>query len=206
MDEVVVFRPLGRSQVRRIADLELAKTAACLAERGVAGLEVGTALMARIVAEGYNEAMGARELRRAITRLVDDALSDALLNNKVRWAADVDVTCGAASSAWACLRQQWQGCGAGLVCGAYREQRAVLSTAAAGMRGSVRRLCSCAPCCLSLTPASCLPAPLPACLVQLRAGDTALLDSDAEGRTVVMRRGEANNIVNANIVYSSVAA
>lgn len=50
------------------------------------------------------------------------------------------------------------------------------------------------------------PASLPACLVQLRAGDTALLDSDAEGRTVVMRRGEANNIVNANIVYSSVAA
>lgn len=96
-----MFRPLGRSQVRRIADLELAKTAACLAERGVAGLEVGTALMDRIVAEGYNEAMGARELRRAITRLVDDALSDALLNNKVRWAADVDVTCGAASSAWA---------------------------------------------------------------------------------------------------------
>lgn len=34
--------------------------------------------------EGYNEAMGARELRRAVTRLVDDALSDAVLRGEVR--------------------------------------------------------------------------------------------------------------------------
>lgn len=37
-----------------------------------------------IVAQGYNEAMGARELRRAVTRLVDDALSDAVLRGEVR--------------------------------------------------------------------------------------------------------------------------
>lgn len=33
---------------------------------------------------GYNESLGARELRRAVTRLVDDALSDALLRGEVR--------------------------------------------------------------------------------------------------------------------------
>ena len=69
--------------MRRIADLELAKTAGRMWERGI-GLEVATALMDRIVAEGYNEAMGARELRRAVTRLVDDALSDAVLRGEVR--------------------------------------------------------------------------------------------------------------------------
>ena len=83
MDEVVVFRSLGQPQVRRIADLELAKTAARMAQRGI-GLEVSSALMAAIVEQGWNEAMGARELRRAVTRLVDDALSDAVLRDEVR--------------------------------------------------------------------------------------------------------------------------
>lgn len=69
-------------QVRAIADLELAKTAERVRERGIA-LEVSTALMQRIVAEGYNEAMGARELRRAVVHLVDDPLSDALLRGEV---------------------------------------------------------------------------------------------------------------------------
>lgn len=46
---------------------------------------------------GYNEALGARELRRAVTRLVDDALSDALLRGEVRGHLD------------------WQGCKALLV-------------------------------------------------------------------------------------------
>jgi hypothetical protein len=71
-------------QVRRIADLELAKTAERMRGVGVVGLEVGPALMDRILGEGYNEAMGARELRRAVTRLVDDALSDAVLRGEVR--------------------------------------------------------------------------------------------------------------------------
>lgn len=41
--------------------------------------------MDAIVAAGYNEAMGARELRRAVVRLVDDALSDAVLRGEVRF-------------------------------------------------------------------------------------------------------------------------
>jgi ATP-dependent Clp protease ATP-binding subunit ClpC len=42
-------------------------------------LEVTAALMDRIVADGFDAAYGARPLKRAITRLVDDPLSDALL-------------------------------------------------------------------------------------------------------------------------------
>ncbi len=43
-------------------------------------------------------------------------------------------------------------------------------------------------------------------LNQVRAGEVAVLDCDAEGRTVVLNRSHANNIVAADIVYSSVAA
>ncbi|KAL4441273.1 hypothetical protein ABPG77_011510 [Micractinium sp. CCAP 211/92] len=94
MDEVVVFRQLGPAQVRAIADLELAKTAERVRERGIA-LEVSTALMQRIVAEGYNEAMGARELRRAVVHLVDDPLSDALLRGEIRAGDTAVLDCDA---------------------------------------------------------------------------------------------------------------
>lgn len=82
LDDVVVFRPLGRPQVRSIADLELSKTAARTAERGI-GLQVSGRAMDRLVEEGFSESMGARELRRAVMRLVDDNLSDAILTGEV---------------------------------------------------------------------------------------------------------------------------
>lgn len=40
----------------------------------------------------------------------------------------------------------------------------------------------------------------------MRTGEVAVLDCDAEGRTLVFNRSHANNIVAADIVYSSVAA
>jgi ATP-dependent Clp protease ATP-binding subunit ClpC len=82
LDEVVVFRKLGRPEVRAIADLELAKTAERAAQRGIA-LRLTPALMERLLEEGYSEVNGARELRRAVVRLVDDPLSDAILFGRV---------------------------------------------------------------------------------------------------------------------------
>lgn len=82
LDEVVVFGRLGRPELAQIAGLELAKTEARAAERGVA-LRLGPGVMDRIIEEGYSEEMGARELRRAVTRCVDDPLADALLSGRV---------------------------------------------------------------------------------------------------------------------------
>ena len=82
LDELVVFRRLTREDVASIAELELAKTAERAAERGIA-LRVEPAVMDLIIEEGYSETMGARELRRAVTRVVDDALSDAILTGRV---------------------------------------------------------------------------------------------------------------------------
>jgi ATP-dependent Clp protease ATP-binding subunit ClpC len=83
LDEVVVFNRLSRADVAAIAQLELAKTAERMAERGL-GMRVTSSVMDLILEEGYSEAMGARELRRAVTRIVDDALSDAMLHGKVK--------------------------------------------------------------------------------------------------------------------------
>jgi ATP-dependent Clp protease ATP-binding subunit ClpC len=98
LDEVVVFRQLAPEDARLIADLELASTAARMAERGL-HLEVTADLMARIVEEGYDKEYGARPLRRAIVRLVDDALSDAMLKGELAEGdiarLDVDAATGA---------------------------------------------------------------------------------------------------------------
>ena len=83
LDEVVVFRRLDRENVTDIATLELAKTAERAAERGIA-LRVEDAVMELIIEEGYSETMGARELRRAVTRIIDDGLSDAILTGRVQ--------------------------------------------------------------------------------------------------------------------------
>jgi len=82
LDEVVVFRRLDKQDVAAIAELELAKTSERVAERGIA-LRLGPGVIERIIEEGYSDTMGARELRRAVTRIVDDALSDAILTGAV---------------------------------------------------------------------------------------------------------------------------
>lgn len=82
LDEVVVFHRLAREDVAAIAELELAKTSERAAERGI-GLRLGPGVMDLLIEEGYSESMGARELRRAVTRVIDDALSDAILMGQV---------------------------------------------------------------------------------------------------------------------------
>ncbi|GAB4819073.1 hypothetical protein N2152v2_006119 [Parachlorella kessleri] len=82
LDEVVVFRQLGEAEIRVIAGLELAKTAARVEERGIS-LEVSDAVMSKLVAEGVSEEWGARQLRRTVTRLVEDPLCEAILSEQV---------------------------------------------------------------------------------------------------------------------------
>ncbi|CAK0784796.1 hypothetical protein CVIRNUC_008000 [Coccomyxa viridis] len=87
LDEIVVFKQLSMADTGAIAALLMQETRERIAQRGI-GLEVTPALMRFICQEGHSEEYGARPLRRAITRIVDDALSDAILNGEL---ADGDV-------------------------------------------------------------------------------------------------------------------
>ncbi|GLI63797.1 hypothetical protein VaNZ11_006882 [Volvox africanus] len=80
-DETVVFQRLRRSDVATIAGLLMEETVSRASERGLQ-VEIAPALMEHIIAEGYSEEYGARPLRQAIVRLVDDPLSDAVLHRK----------------------------------------------------------------------------------------------------------------------------
>jgi ATP-dependent Clp protease ATP-binding subunit ClpB len=82
VDDIVTFNPLGREQLDRIIDLQLAQLGRRLAERDIT-LQLDDSARERLVSEGYDPAFGARPLRRAIQRLVLDPLALEVLEGKV---------------------------------------------------------------------------------------------------------------------------
>ena len=78
IDEIIVFRQLIKSEVAQIADILLTQVTGRLAERAIT-LELTDAFKQHLVNEGYDQAYGARPMRRAISRLVEDYLAEALL-------------------------------------------------------------------------------------------------------------------------------
>ena len=82
VDDVVVFRPLGEEELRHIVDLQLKRVSALAGELGVI-LEVSDEAKAYLAAEGFDPAFGARPLKRAIQRSVQDPLALYLLDEEV---------------------------------------------------------------------------------------------------------------------------
>jgi ATP-dependent Clp protease ATP-binding subunit ClpC len=78
IDEVVVFHPLGQAEILRIVDLMLDGTRRKLTDLGVT-LDLTTATKEALAAEGFDPVYGARPLRRAIQRLLENPLSERLL-------------------------------------------------------------------------------------------------------------------------------
>ena len=78
VDEVIVFHELSRSEVTEIVDLMVARVAMQLESQGM-GLEVTVDAKHHLADKGYDPELGARPLRRAIQRLVEDPLSERLL-------------------------------------------------------------------------------------------------------------------------------
>ncbi|MGD0888541.1 MAG: ATP-dependent chaperone ClpB [Acidobacteriaceae bacterium] len=90
IDDVVVFHPLGEEQLTRIIDLRLAELTAMLADRKIT-IELTPAARKFIFKSGYDRAYGARPLKRAIQRLVQDPLAVKILDGSVRHGDHVTV-------------------------------------------------------------------------------------------------------------------
>ena len=82
IDEIVIFNPLGKEQLERIVQLLLEDVERLLAERQIT-LDITPAATELILAEGYDPAYGARPLRRAIQRLVQDPLALQILEGAI---------------------------------------------------------------------------------------------------------------------------
>src|SRR5881409_3999426 len=81
IDEVVEFKPLTREQLAYIVELQLARLRARLAERGLS-LELTDAAKEAIAEEGWDPTYGARPLKRALQRMVENALALRLLEGE----------------------------------------------------------------------------------------------------------------------------
>lgn len=83
LDEVIVFRQLTKPEVRQIATILLREVSARLEEQREITLGVTTAFEDKVIDEGYDPSYGARPLRRAIMRLLEDSLAEAILSGRV---------------------------------------------------------------------------------------------------------------------------
>src|SRR5690606_19032854 len=81
VDDIIVFRPLTKENLRRIVELQLERVRALLADRRIA-LEITEAAEDLIAEEGFDPAFGARPLKRAIQRLVQNPLAMRLLEGE----------------------------------------------------------------------------------------------------------------------------
>jgi ATP-dependent Clp protease ATP-binding subunit ClpB len=81
VDDVVVFHPLGREQIRAITDIQLGLLRKRLAERDM-GLEISAAALDRLGEAGFDPVYGARPLKRAIQTQVENPLAQALLSGR----------------------------------------------------------------------------------------------------------------------------
>jgi ATP-dependent Clp protease ATP-binding subunit ClpC len=81
VDETIVFHPLNEEEILQIVDLMLTRIRKQLAQQGMT-VEVSQAAKELLAKEGYDPTYGARPLRRAIQRLIEDPLSEDVLLGK----------------------------------------------------------------------------------------------------------------------------
>jgi ATP-dependent Clp protease ATP-binding subunit ClpB len=93
IDDIVLFRPLGKDQIEHIIDLQMQHLLKRLGERKIT-LHLSPAAKALLFREGYDPAFGARPMKRAIQRLIQDPLALKLLDGAIQPGdelnADVD--------------------------------------------------------------------------------------------------------------------
>ncbi len=82
LDDIIVFKSLSREDCGKIVDVMLAKLRSRLAESGIT-LKVAQSATDLIINEGYDETYGARPLRRAIQRRIEDMLSEEIISGRI---------------------------------------------------------------------------------------------------------------------------
>lgn len=83
LDEIIVFRQLTKAEVKQIADIMLGEVFKRAEDKGIK-IDVTERFKDRLVDEGYNPSYGARPLRRAITRLLEDSMAEQMLAGDIK--------------------------------------------------------------------------------------------------------------------------
>ena len=90
VDDIVIYRPLGQAQMHHILDMRLAEVQKLLEGRAIS-LELTDQAAQLILVTGSDAAYGARPLKRALQRMVQDPLAIKILNGEVEHGAHVRI-------------------------------------------------------------------------------------------------------------------
>jgi ATP-dependent Clp protease ATP-binding subunit ClpC len=90
IDEVIVFHKLQKEEIKEIVDLLLRRIRTSMAERELS-LNLSEDAKDLLVDKGWDPAMGARPLRRAIQRYIEDPLADEVLKSSMAPGSSIDV-------------------------------------------------------------------------------------------------------------------
>jgi ATP-dependent Clp protease ATP-binding subunit ClpC len=93
VDDTIVFHPLTREEIGQIVHILMRDVRKRLEEEGIK-LRVSDAAIAFLVEEGYDEKFGARPLRRAIQRFLEDPLSEKILQAEFSAGDEIEVDVG----------------------------------------------------------------------------------------------------------------
>jgi ATP-dependent Clp protease ATP-binding subunit ClpB len=93
IDDVVVFRPLSREGLRRIAQIQLKQLQRLVADQELS-IEAEPAVLDKFVELGYEPALGARPLKRVMARLLQDPLAEALLGGRYAAGQTIRISVG----------------------------------------------------------------------------------------------------------------
>ena len=91
IDEVVIFEPLARDQIAGIAEIQLGRLRGRLAERDLS-LELSQEALDKLIAVGYDPVYGARPLKRAIQRWIENPLAQLILSGQFMPGTTVTAT------------------------------------------------------------------------------------------------------------------
>jgi len=82
IDEIIIFRPLSKDDLRKIVDIQLNKVKQRLEEKGIE-VEFSDEVKELLIEKGFDEVYGARPLQRAIQKYILNPLAEKIISKKI---------------------------------------------------------------------------------------------------------------------------
>jgi ATP-dependent Clp protease ATP-binding subunit ClpC len=108
LTEIVIFRSLAKESMSSIVDLELNKVSQRLKDKKLK-IEVSDEAKEFLIEKGYDEKLGARPLRRAVERYLEDTLAEELLSGNIRKNKPITVILSDDEEKGLCFEQKKSG-------------------------------------------------------------------------------------------------
>jgi len=91
VDDIIIFKPLGREELLQILDIMLKEVSSRLKEQGIE-VVIPQETKEFLLEQGYDPKYGARPLRRTLQRMVEDTLADMLLEGKIAKGTKIEIS------------------------------------------------------------------------------------------------------------------